>query len=59
MIDAGGNTVPLMLKTGNRQVETKSLHDHQPPYCFNQGSRLTFNVVGSCEYDCPDGKTSD
>lgn len=41
---------------GNRQVETISRNDLQPPYCFKDGSRLTFNTVGSCEHDCPDGK---
>lgn len=57
MIEAGGNTKPLMLRMGNHQVETQRSNNFQPPYCFKDGSRLTFNVVGSCENDCPDGKT--
>lgn len=56
MIESGRNTTPMVLKMGNREIETKTIDDFQPPYCFKEGSRLTFNRVGSCEFNCPDGK---
>lgn len=39
----------------NRMFDTPIKSDFQPPYCLKQGSKLTFNVVGSCKFDCPDG----
>lgn len=48
--------MPFVLKMENRMFGPKMTDDSQPPFCMKEGSTLTFNVVGSCEFDCPDGK---